>query len=449
MGLQDLYNKVLRKEKYTPKGDLVRLYEGTSLPDFKKSVKDVYEAIRGYDDHNAAFDKIAQDQELRKAATASTPTTTPPEQTHPVAQQQQQQQQPQTQPVASYPFLSNTPRTSKVAWTEVQAALYNHRPTDSIGPGEYSIAAMLLNFSDPKANGLSKEEIIKKIDELKMVQGPGKSKDVVFPSANNEKYKYEVKGLSDTEQSDRTGQAGSAAVRTFLNSVQNGIAEIYSRYATLDAETKNKLNSVAAKDKTGRGYSLEEILSASKVYFTSKVGELPMGIYNPNTRTREHVPRLYLLPELFAKLNQTEDVQNALTTVDPEEVEWLSDLYKVSKQDARDIDLIIRNYITKKYPNRQDIIPLLKLNDFIKACNDSIFSTPEKFYNNVTAYMTPGTEQNTELAKRSLPVDGLFIAEPDGYSFVGHDHLEGVVRMDKITGGSPKIGIITTQPVTT
>jgi hypothetical protein len=443
MDLKDTYYKVLRKEEHIPKSDLVRLYEGTSLPDFKKSVVDVYEALTSTQLADIEKRKQRDREILAKKATQTpapaTTTATPTASATPVPQAPVATPGPAPVQPQGEVFMRSTPDTSG-AWNETESKLYlaNKLPgaAKDTGPGEYSVAALVVSRNNP---GLYKEietacanndisTAMQIINKNRYIIGGSQSRDIVAPGKTDEsgnEVSYEVKAVKTGAA--RTGAKGKRTAFALLNKVYSNIDLLHEKYQDLSDHNKNIVNQIKIK-----GMTVGHLIDWSHKYAHERMGELSRTCIDKKV-THPKVPPLVYLPDFIESLVTDPAIREVITPA----VEELKKLYGVDTYVARTLDANIRTYLHKNKFNIGNYEGSERdekqLSDFIIACMHSIFRDPDTFFKEVQSYFTPGTPENQKVLQDTFPVTGAFSINPQGYHYTGFDSYTNGLVIPNIT----------------
>ena len=324
--------------------------------------------------------------------------------------------------------------TQVISWEPFEKRLYLTEKLPGnltgTGPGEYSVAALLLKEVDPKNQifSLPDTELHTIVATLNnYIQGSEYSYDVKI---NDDR--YEVKQTSDTT-SVRTGaQARGIAVNIF-STIKKNIKELTERYNGLSDENKKTIEDIEMSD--GTPIALGNLLNKSQEYLEKKNVELAAGALGIYATAQERTPKIYLLPEKFLLLLTEPKIKNivSLTAIEIEKI------YNVSPHDAKVIDFDARDYIANK---NKDITVSdeTKFSDFLLMASESSFSSPEVFNTNILNYFIPGEKEHKEaLAKIFNDVTGMYVVSPLGYKYVPRDDFDSVLRISQISSGTLKV----------
>ena len=324
--------------------------------------------------------------------------------------------------------------TQVISWEPFEKRLYLTEKLPGnltgTGPGEYSVAALLLKEVDPKNQifSLPDTELHTIVATLNnYIQGSEYSYDVKI---NDDR--YEVKQTSDTT-SVRTGaQARGIAVNIF-STIKKNIKELTERYNGLSNVNKETIETIKMPD--GTPIALGDLLNKSKQYLKVKNVELAAGALGIYATAQERTPKIYLLPEKFLLLLTEPKIKNivSLTAIEIEKI------YNVSPHDAKVIDFDARDYIANK---NKDITVSdeTKFSDFLLMASESSFSSPEVFNTNILNYFIPGTDEHKEALKEIfIDVTGMYVVSPLGYKYVPRDDFDSVLRISQISSGTLKV----------
>lgn len=329
-------------------------------------------------------------------------------------------------------FGTDVVYSSYTPWTPFQKSLYNEKFGDSnTGPGEGSIAAMLLQNSRPD---ISEEMVAQTYMHVieSMVRHKGSTTVDVYDVFT--KQYYEVKQAM-LQKSVMTGKESRGLATQIYNRIKNDFFQLYNIYVKLTPAQK----SIIEKHKPNFKKTLEDIFIAGNVYFNATPGELARGSLM-RLKTETATPKFFLLPYFFnEELLSDPEIKNIV----PDAVDFIKDLYNVNELDARIIDRNIRDYIEKKKKQEGEKTsedPNAALSDFLLISQTTVFASPAKFETEIQSYFLNNTPQANEALKLTFPNTGVFLVDPEkGYLYAGKEKLSTLLRVDNISKGGFKV----------
>ena len=299
------------------------------------------------------------------------------------------------------------------------------------GPGEYSVAALLLKEVDKEKYdtlaSLPDTELATIVGTLNnYVQGGEVSYDVEI---NNQQ--YEVKQTND-KSSVRTGIKAAELASKLFYIIKNNILDLSERYNDLSEEYKNKINKIVP--------DLAKILNQSRDYLKPMYGQLARGTLFPKgenfVKNKSQLAAIYKLPSMFEALLTDPDIEDIVSLTALE----VKNIYNVDIYDAKIIDINARDYISNRYKNKDiTVSDKTKFSDFLLMASESSFSSPEVFKNNILNYFIPHTDQHKNALNTILPITGLYVVSPESYIYVPKKNLDSVIRIAEISGNTLKI----------
>ena len=333
----------------------------------------------------------------------------------------------------------------EIKWEPLEERLYDTTKLIGAklktGPGEYSVAALLLkDVDEEKYNtlatlALSNTEIPATIvDTLNnYVQGGKVSYDVKI---NNQQ--YEVKQTSE-ETSVLTGTLSKELAGYIMSTIKKDIKELTERYNGLSDENKKTIEDIKMLDSERNTHpiALGDLLNKSQNYLKDKSIELAAGALDLEVNAHSRTPKIYLLPEKFELLLTEPKIKDIISLTALE----IKNIYNIDIYDAKVIDFDARDYITNRYKNKDNTVSdETKFSDFLTMASKSSFSSPEKFKINILNYFIPGTVKHKETLKKIfIDVTGMYVVSPLGYKYVPQADFDSVLRISQISNGGLKI----------
>ena len=252
-------------------------------------------------------------------------------------------EQEEPQKVKDIPFDVNKYQSGK--WTQEQGNLYNTHTAGypssdpltqatGVGPGEYAVASLISGVTDFN-------------ECAKLVSGQSLSFDISWPSADEPKYKFEVKKVNKLDDV-RIGAKGADLGKKVTNTVIDALNSLKDEYDMLLPDDKEQVNKKVKKYLEDFGFKTkgekeETRLSRLKLYteweldkyinaIIKKSGELPFGMifdesYNYNRasnleRTKYVKLSIHKLIRLIEQIDveDTKDKEEENKETDTEEV---------------------------------------------------------------------------------------------------------------------------------
>lgn len=337
-------------------------------------------------------------------------------------------------------FTQGNIRSEWVPWTPFQREWYDKLKAqqalgdETIGPGEISVAIVLLQAARPD---LTDEVILQKFNLIRsMVLHNGPSTVDVYDLISK-KY-YEVKQASE-KKSVMVGKESRGPALQLYNKIKSDFESLYASYSKLSPEHKALIERF--KDSSVKTMTFEKIMTTGHQYFKDKPGELARGcIIQP--KQQSSTPKLFLIPRFLTdEFFYNPEIKDVI----PDAVEYIKDLYNVNTLDARIIDKGARDFIESKRKtyltgDTTPVDPATALSDFVLFGQISIFASKEIFFDNVVSYFTPGTEASNKVLAQIFPNEGMFAVDPNlGYLYAGRQHLGSLLRVENITKGIFKV----------
>ena len=344
-------------------------------------------------------------------------------------------------------FTQNSIINRWVGWSPLEQQWYVNTDqvkayfkNKNIGPGEVSVAIVIRKSHGPYERAdtyetipmtddrLSQPDLFKNLFYPMMKHTGGPAVDVFDPV--NKKY-YEVKQA--TEKKDvPVGRHSRIHAEKIYRTVRESFEIIYNSYSKLTPEYKQLVEKY--KDETVVSATFAQIMERGNEYFSGSTGELARGCII-NSKGKSESPKLFLIPRFLANLVKSPEVKQAI----PDEVEWIQQLYKVEFNDARLIDKMVRDYITRNRalrstePVTDNTDPELALSDFVLLCQTTVFANRALFEKEIVSVFTLGGEKSRQFLPQLFPNEGLFVVNKEGYIYAGKNQLSSLLRINSIT----------------
>jgi hypothetical protein len=357
-------------------------------------------------------------------------------------------------------------------WTQAQGNLYNTHTAGysspdpltqatGVGPGEYAVASLISGATDFN-------------ECAKLVSGQSLSFDVSWPSADNPKYKFEVKKVNKLDDV-RIGTKGADLGKKVTNTVIDALNSLKDEYDMLLPDDKEQVNKKVKKYLEDFGFKTkgekeETRLSRLTLYteweldkyinaIIKKSGELPFGMifnelysYKSNKKNPERTKyvklSIYKLIQLIEQINieDTKDKEEENKETDTEEV--VKDVfYKVYGGEApptfnqfldKEAHKVDRKIIKQKIDITQK--GGINLNSFVKSIKKfKLLDKLNELKNDLT-----DSKNITSLFPEDLK--GLFIVDKDNpkhpewdWIYIPSAEKGKYIEITRITQDKPKI----------
>lgn len=376
----------------------------------------------------------------------------------------QPEQPEQTQ--SSFNFEAHSQNT----WNDTQKSLYSYT-AHGTGPGEFSIANVLTNETDP--------DILKKC-----ISGQGLSYDVTWPMdvPENQKKKFEVKQIEVSkkgEKSVRTGKHGQSVGARIVEEFNGLINVIFEELSVIDsAELKSvndyfraKLGAVKQPEPgtTKAGVQRKQPTAGERQKYEVAVkrqndwdirsflnairpasGEFPFTyifdeFFNKRIVKGAAYRGVYPLMSLETFLRFINEYQSAGTN-DTAPDEKIGTLQKTFKQYYSSTDPVKKAELDKKIDDEAVRVDKKLSREKIKLTGegqknaDSFFNSLKtenlsNIFETIKAYIN-----NTNTMESIFPNDGLFVVDVNGWKYYPKNKINSYLQITRISQSNPKIG---------
>ena len=336
--------------------------------------------------------------------------------------------------------------------------LFNYRPKDGMGRGEYSLACIL--YGVPSAADLDKLEDQESQENKKtppIIQGKNATFDILGPNGEH----YEVKEIEHTEKNGTsvlTGNEGKDAVAPVKVAINKFLDDILSAYSSMDEngriaiDSAIKASQVVARDILSRPVEVKHFNNIKDVWtldnYIKKVRkrtdtEISSGLLFAD---RLELWRNTHRPEVIFSFKQLAEVLTEISgkpTTPGNKSPSIKDIYDTIVRNYRiNADDVVENeFFEKEAENIDRAITQQQCARFKKCTNQDTFKA-EIGKLNPTAALNDIAATVNNILPSIFPGTGLFIVDPLKFMYIPRENLKDFIEVYQISMGTPKIRMI-------
>lgn len=310
------------------------------------------------------------------------------------------------------------------AWDELQKQVYNlgRNGGQIVERGHKGEVSCALELIKPNAEAYKRMVQLWSTDrtaffkEIALINiGDGRTYDLEYEGS-----KYEVKEL-EVGGSVMVGGESDVVRRELLNRI-NQIVEI--------------INNIPQEENV----YLEKIKEIASIIKTKKLRETGRSMID-NIERGEIGKTVFAILEAFSEAIEDFLKNQKVDYPDSEIPKTAKELKSVYKDEFPEVDNItavtadnkVRQVLSKKYDAGD------KFFNFLDLCKNSVYSSKDRFENEVLSYFRENTPQSIRLLRNLFPKTGVFLVTPNEFVYAGFNYLQDIMVPANFTGKTIKV----------